>query len=208
VESTAGSASTDGVELDSKAARTRRRLLDVTASVLARKGFAGTRLSDIAKEARVQAPAIYHYFASREELIEEVVYTGAVDMRSYVSGVLAELPSDVPPAARIAAAIEAHLRLELELSDYSRALIRNVNQLPSHVGERALKEITAYGDVWRGLISDLKDAGQLREGLDHSARMIVLGALYWSVEWWNPERGNLDEVIAAAQSMILHALCP
>jgi AcrR family transcriptional regulator len=208
VESTVGSTSIDGVQLDSKAARTRRRLLDVTASVLARKGFAGTRLSDIAKEARVQAPAIYHYFASREDLIEEVVYTGAVDMHLYVSGVLAELPSDVPPAARIAAAIEAHLRLELELSDYSRALIRNVNQLPPDVGERALKEITAYGDVWRGLISDLKDAGQLREGLDHSARMIVLGALYWSVEWWNPERGNLDEVIAAAQSMILHALCP
>jgi TetR/AcrR family transcriptional regulator, cholesterol catabolism regulator len=208
VKSTVGSASIDGVELDSKAARTRRRLLDVTASVLARKGFAGTRLTDIAEEARVQAPAIYHYFASREELIEEVMYAGAVDMRLHVSGVLAELPSDAPATTRIAAAIEAHLRLELELSDYSRALIRNVNQLPSHVGERALKEITAYGDIWRGLISDLDDVGQLRGDLDHSVRMIVLGALYWSVEWWNPDRGNLDEVISVAQSMILHALRP
>ena len=203
-----GSASTDGVGLDGKAARTRRRLLDVTASVLARKGFAGTRLTDIAEEARVQAPAIYHYFASREELIEEVVYAGAVDMRAHVSGVLAELPDDLPPAARIAVAVEAHLRLELELSDYSRALIRNVNQLPPYVGERALKEITAYGELWRGLISDLDAAGQLRGDLDHSARMIVLGALYWSVEWWNPERGNLDQVVAVAQSMILHALRP
>lgn len=43
-------------------ARTRRRLLDAIAAVLSRRGFAGTRLSDIAAQARIQAPAIYYYY--------------------------------------------------------------------------------------------------------------------------------------------------
>ena len=41
---------------DSKAARTRERILDAAAHVLSRKGYAGTRLSDVAEQAQIQAP--------------------------------------------------------------------------------------------------------------------------------------------------------
>jgi TetR/AcrR family transcriptional regulator, cholesterol catabolism regulator len=52
----------------SKSARTRSRILDAAAHVLSVKGYAGTRLSDVADYAELQAPAIYYYFASREDL--------------------------------------------------------------------------------------------------------------------------------------------
>jgi hypothetical protein len=38
--------------------------------------------------------------------------------------------------------------------------------------------------------------------------MMVLGALNWAAEWWDPEGGPLDEVIRTAQSMVLHSLRP
>ena len=55
----------------SKSARTRDRILDAAAHVLSRKGYAGTRLTDVADRAAIQAPAIYYYFPSRDDLIEE-----------------------------------------------------------------------------------------------------------------------------------------
>lgn len=193
----------------SKSARTRSRLLDAAAKVLSRKGFAGTRLSDIADEAQVQAPAIYYYYPSREDLIEEVMYVGAAAMRTHLGEALAALPPGATPATRIATAVEAHLRHELEISDYSTAIIRNANQLPEPVSRRALAEVAAYNDVWRGLVADLEAAGQLRDDVDPAvARMMVLGALNWAAEWWDPERGSIDEVVATAQSMVLHALRP
>ena len=46
-------------ESDSKSQRTRARILDAAAHVLSAKGYAGTRLTDVAKYAELQAPAIY-----------------------------------------------------------------------------------------------------------------------------------------------------
>src|SRR4051794_35543136 len=53
---------------DPKSRRTRERILDAAAHVLSRKGYAGTRLGNIAEQAQLQAPAIYYYWPSREEL--------------------------------------------------------------------------------------------------------------------------------------------
>ncbi len=194
---------------DTKSARTRARLLDAAAKVLARKGFAGTRLSDIADEARVQAPAIYYYYPSREDLIEAVLFAGAKAMLDYLHARLSELPAGTPASVRLAAAVEAHLRHELELSDYARAVIRNANQMPEQFSRRALETVREYNEIWRDLVAELGDAGMLRSDVDPSiGRMLVLGALNWSVEWWDPERGSVDDVIAVAQSMVLHALRP
>ncbi|MEU7812821.1 TetR/AcrR family transcriptional regulator [Pseudonocardia sp. NPDC049154] len=202
-------APTDQESADSKSARTRARLLDATAKVLARKGFSGTRLSDIAEEAHVQAPAIYYYYPSREDLIEAVLFAGAKAMHEFLTERLAELPATTSPSDRLAAAVEAHLRHELELSDYARAVIRNANQMPEQFSRRALETVAQYNEIWRGLIEDLAAAGLLRSDVEPSVgRMLVLGALNWSVEWFDAKRGSLDEVIAVAKSMVLHALRP
>jgi hypothetical protein len=39
-----------------------------------------------------------------------------------------------------------------------------------------------------------------------AARMMVLGALNWAAEWWNPRRGSLDTVVRTAQSLVRHGL--
>ena len=69
----------------SKSARTRERILDAAAHVLSRKGYAGTRLSDVADQAEIQAPAIYYYFPSRDDLIEEVMWSGIAHMREHMT---------------------------------------------------------------------------------------------------------------------------
>src|SRR6516162_10679165 len=81
----------------SKSARTRSRILNAAAHILSVKGYAGTRLSDVAEYAEVQAPAIYYYFASRDDLIEEVMYAGIADMRNHLQGGLDALQHDTSP---------------------------------------------------------------------------------------------------------------
>jgi AcrR family transcriptional regulator len=188
----------------SKSSRTRERILDAAAHVLSIKGYAGTRLIDVAEEADLQAPAIYYYFPSREQLIEEVMWVGIAHMREHLVETLAALPTDTRPIDRILAAIDAHLRLELTISDYTTASIRNTGQVPEQIRSRQLEEEAKYGVIWRQLFRDAKDAGQLRADLDlHIGRMLVMGALNWAAEWWNPRSGSLTEVVKTAQSIVL-----
>lgn len=191
----------------SKSARTRERILNAAAHVLSRKGYAGTRLSDVADQAEVQAPAIYYYFPSREALVEEVMWTGLARMREHVGQVLAALPAGSGPLERIDAAVAEHLRYELEVSDYTTAAIRNAGQVPDYIRIRYSTEAAKYGEIWRQLLRDAAQAGLLRPELDPmAARMLVLGALNWAAEWWNPRRGSLDTIVRTAQSVVRNGL--
>jgi TetR/AcrR family transcriptional regulator, cholesterol catabolism regulator len=191
----------------SKSERTRERILDAAAKVLNRNGYAGTRLSDIAELAQVQAPALYYYFSSREELIEEVVTLGMARALEHVTEALAALPADATRLDRICAAVGAHLEVVLRLSDYASAAIRNGPQLPTDLRERQLVEQRTYGDVWRRLIDEARAAGEIHPDLDpRAARMLIIGGLNWATEWWNPNRGSLRTVINTAQLLTRQGL--
>lgn len=196
-----------GFRPDSKSARTRTRILDAAAHILSINGYAGMRLSDVAGYAELQAPAIYYYFASREDLIEEVMWVGIADMRKHVSQTLATVDPAISPMDRIMVAVEAHLRHELELSDYTTASIRNAGQIPDAIRTRQLAEEKKYGQIWRELVTAAIADGAIREDLDpYMAQMLVLGALNWTAEWWNPRRGSLDTLVNNAQSFVREGL--
>ena len=192
----------------SKSARTRMRILNAAAHVLSRKGYAGTRLSDVADQAQLQAPAIYYYFPSREALVEEVMWTGIWLMREHVGQVLATLPPGTGPMERIDAAVAAHLRYALDISDYTTAAIRNAGQVPDDIRIRYSAEAAKYGEIWHALLHDAAKASLLRQELEPmAARMLVLGALNWAAEWWDPgRRTSLDTVVRTAQSLVRNGL--
>ncbi|GAA4642646.1 TetR/AcrR family transcriptional regulator [Gordonia humi] len=190
-----------------KSARTRSRILDAAAEVLSSKGYAGMRLTDVAKVAELQAPAIYYYFDSREALIEEVMWVGIADMRAHLSDVLEALPADTESLARIMAAVDAHLRHELQISSYTTASIRNSGQVPEHIRTRQLAEEGDYGRIWRELIKRAYDDGTIRRDLDlYMLQMLIMGTLNWAAEWWSPRRGSVDDVVRTAQAFVASAL--
>jgi AcrR family transcriptional regulator len=166
-------------------------------------------LSDVAEYAELQAPAIYYYFPSRDGLIEEVMYAGIADMRKHLQGVLDALPPEASPIDKILVAVEAHLRHELELSDYASASIRNAGQIPERLRARQLKEEAAYGRIWRRLFDEARADGQLRGDLDaRHAQLLVLGALNWAAEWFDPRRSSIDTIVSNAQVLVRNGLSP
>lgn len=194
-------------EQESKSAATRARILDAAAHVLSVRGYAGLRLTDVAARADIQAPAIYYYYPSREALIEEVMWSGVADMRNQVSAALDALPDGTAPVDRLLTAVATHLQHALEISHFATAAIRNAGQVPLDIRKRQIREEERYGEIWRKLINDLAREGQLRPELDpYIAQMLILGALNWTVEWWDPRRSSVEAVIANAQTIIKHGI--
>lgn len=191
-----------------KSIRTRERILDAAANVLSRKGYAATRLADVAEVAGVQAPAIYYYFASRDELMEEVMWVGVYRVKSHVERMLRDLPDETSPLEKMMVAIEAHLRYELQISDYTTASIRNANQVPEELRVRPAAEEAAYAQIWRDLFAEAEAAGEIRADLDVTvSRLLLLGAMNWAAEWWNPRTRTLEDLVAATQALIRTGIC-
>ena len=65
----------------------------------------------------------------------------------------------------------------------------------------------AYADYWRHLLQEARAAGEIPAERDLSlARMFLLGALNWSVEWYDPEKGALDDFAREAAETFLHGI--
>ncbi len=194
-------------ERERKSDRTRRRILDAAADVLNRKGYAGARLSEIAEIAELRVPAIYYYFGSREEILEEVVSIGARITMEHVQARLALLPATASNMDRICASAGAHLEMVLREAAYAAAAVRSVAQIPAEVRQRQLTGQREYGALWRSLLADAAATGELDPGLDpHGARMLLIGALNWAPDWWDPARGSVEDIVATAERLVRNAL--
>ena len=61
--------------------------------------------------------------------------------------------------------------------------------------------------LWRDLLEEAREQGEIRADLDLSAaRMLIMGALNWTPEWWSPSKGSLDNVIRTAQALVRNGL--
>lgn len=80
-----------------------------------------------------------------------MMYCGVAELRRHVQDALNELPPETSALDRIMTAVEAHLRHELEISDYATASIRNSGQIPSICAldsSRKKRATDGYGAVY------------------------------------------------------------
>lgn len=178
-----------------KSDRTRQRILDTAAQEFRRRGYAGTKVNDIACAANMRAASIYYYFESKDQLFEEVLEIGLRLVFEAVRKAVTATPAHAGHRARIEAAVQAHLSMLHEYGNYSSANIRNFGQTPVEIQQRQLVLRRAYGEYWRRLLTDAREAGELRAGADLSLlRMFVYGAMNWSLEWVKPGKQTATEI--------------
>lgn len=174
----------------------RQRIIVAASEMLAHRGYAGTTLDDIAKAAGTQAGSLYYYFASREELAEEVLTSGARDTMRYTMDAVAALPPGTSARTRLETAIMAHVTFTLGRSLAALAASRTIGQLPPEVESKVNKVFRAYGVFIAELFQAAAAEGAIAADVDLSAaRMLVVGAANWTAEWFHPGgTSNPDEV--------------
>lgn len=184
-------------ERQTKSERTRQRILDAAAKVFREQGYANARLSDIAEGAGIQTGSLYYHFDGREDLVAEILHLGIERAWDHVRAAVDALPADATPIDRLRTAIRAHTTAVLEISDYSSAQARIVGQVPPDVLQGHMADQRAFGAYWNELIVAAQRAGQLRADVDpFVTRMLILGALNWTAEWYQPDRGRSAESVA------------
>ncbi|MFC4944207.1 TetR/AcrR family transcriptional regulator [Pseudonocardia sp. GCM10023141] len=174
--------------LTSRGESTRERILQSAAGVLAEHGYAGSTLNDIAERAGTKAGSLYYYFASREDLIREIMTRGITETLAHVIAAVDALEPSASSQDRLAAAVTAHVRYLLTENDIARAAIRTLGQAPADVEGPAIELHRDYGRYLSTLIDDATADGFLDPAIDGRVlRLLIAGALNWSTAWFRPE---------------------
>lgn len=182
-------------DLDQSKADPRRRILDVAARLFREEGYSGVSLRAIAREAGMKAGSLYYHFDSKEDLVVEVLNEGIRAVREAVERSVEALGPEADGLTILRTAIHAHLSSLLSLSDYTSANVRIFGQVPEGVKTRSLPARRSYEAFWDELTERARASGSLRGDADlRIARLVVLGALNSSLEWFKPERGSLEQL--------------
>ena len=190
-----------------KSERTRQRILDAAARTFRDKGYAGTTLNDIAVAALLRAGSIYYHFDSKERLLEEVLDIGIARVSAAVQRAIEALPPDVSPTERIRTGIEAHLRSLLYHGEYTSASFRIFGRLRATSSRGSCPGAAPTPTTGGNMLREARAAGEIPAERDLGlARMFLFGALNWSVEWYDPEKGALDDFVREAAETCLHGI--
>jgi TetR/AcrR family transcriptional regulator, cholesterol catabolism regulator len=173
-------------QMSSRGELKRKQILDAAARVLARRGYVGTQLSEIASEAGTHAGSLYYHFESREELIEEVLLEAIRLLFARARAIVDEMPRESTAMERLCAVIRAHLKYALVESAYALALARCVGQWPEDMWKRINEKFRRYGKFVDDLIQLAMNAGEIDPDVNRSAlRMLIIGAANYTPEWYH-----------------------
>ena len=167
--------------------------------VFAKKGYHACRVSDIAVEAGVAYGLVYHYFGSKEAVLETIFRETWRAMLTAIDAV-EELGEPAPEQVRKVAAIV--LRTWRDDPDLVRVLVREVTrspQLQNEIDEIALAFATLERIIERG-----KTEGSFRADLDSRvAALMLYGALEEILTGWvMGQLPHSDEDVRAAERAV------
>ena len=184
----------------------RRLILDAAIRVFARQGFHSCRVADVADEAGVAYGLVYHYFGSKEEILDTLFLERWQLMLDAISAVDKE---DIPARDKLYAVgsfIIDSYRHEPELM---KVVIVEVTRAANSFGEKHLAKIReAYGLIGE-IVEQAREEGVFRS--DISAEFAAM-CFYGAVEqlltaWIFGIMPDTEEELEHAKSLVVEAIC-
>jgi TetR/AcrR family transcriptional regulator, fatty acid metabolism regulator protein len=151
----------------------RSELLRAAVRVFARNGYRASRVADVAEEAGVAHGLLYHYFRSKDDVLDEIFHR----TWSNLAGELREIEaSGAPLRDQLRRFAAVYLGSWLETPDLIRVLVREIARGPD-VGARAGEIESVLASLDR-MIEAGSLRGEVRAGVDaRFAAFAFYGAL-------------------------------
>ncbi len=168
----------------------REQILNGAARVFSKKGYHASTVDEIAKELGLTKASIYYYVSDKSDLLYQLYKRAMTALLESQTEIMAR--SD-PPDAKLQAMIEEYVRIVASATAvYSVVVLREHHALPP----RKRKEIIALRDQYEANYQRCIQEG-IEQGIFEAqdvkmASYVVLGALNWIPNWYNP-RGSLSK---------------
>ncbi len=182
----------------------RQLILDAAVRVFARKGYHTSRVGDIAEEAGVAHGLLYHYFKSKDELLETIFSNTWTLMLEAISGVES---LDEPARETLRKVSAIVLRAWRDTPDIVRVLVREVTRSP-HLQQEIGETEQAFAALER-VIRKGQQAGEFRDDIEpRFASFIFYGALEEILTGWvMGQLPDTEEDVRLAERTVVEMLC-
>ncbi len=184
----------------------RRVILDSAIRVFAREGFHNCRVSDIAGEAGVAYGLVYHYFTSKDEMLNELFS----ERWSLLLAASAEADAgDGTPREKLAAVAGFIIDSYRHDPELMKVIIVEVTRAANSFGRTHLPEIRRAYEAVEKIVADGQAEGAFRSDVDAQfASMLFYGAIEQLLSGWIFEIvPGSDNDFDQAKGLVVEAIC-
>jgi TetR/AcrR family transcriptional regulator, fatty acid metabolism regulator protein len=184
----------------------RRMILDAAVRVFARQGFNGCRVSDIADEAGVAYGLVYHYFRSKDEVLDTLF----LERWNILLEAIRETDrQEIPPREKlqqIASFIVDSYRHDPELM---KVIIVEVTRAANSFGQTHLGKIREAYELIADIVAKAQDEGAFKDTITPQfAAMAFYGAIEQVLTGWIFELlPQGDAEFEQAKDFVVETIC-
>jgi TetR/AcrR family fatty acid metabolism transcriptional regulator len=188
------------------AAEKRRLILDAAVRVFARRGFNQCRVSDIADEAGVAYGLVYHYFRSKDEVLDTLF----LERWNVMLDVIRELDGQQRPARDKLYAIASFIVDSYRHDpDLMKVIIVEVTRAANSFGQTHLDKIVEAYELIADIVARAQADGTFKDTVTpRFAAMAFYGVIEQVLSGWIFEtlpRGDAE--FEEAKSLVVETIC-
>lgn len=170
-------AKTNGVE-------TGQAIRKAAVKVIAKRGFQGASLREIAKEVGIQAPSLYNYIKSKEKLLFDL-------LKVPVSGMIADYKDKTQDIADPVERLQAYVRVHLDFFLNSQLDVFIGNMELRSLSPAHYRIITGLREEYAHLLTEIIEDG-VKAKVFHAKEprvvtLVMLGMLSGACNWYRPD---------------------
>jgi AcrR family transcriptional regulator len=184
----------------------RADIVQAAAQIFRQKGYHAASMQDIADAVGLQKASLYHHFASKQDILLEIL-DEALDL--LIADMQAVLDTDLPPEDQLRQAMRAYVSRVTQEASLAAVLQLEHRNLDPRRRARHIPRRDRYDSLWRELIRRGIDRGTFRPMDERMVTFALLGIQNWMITWYRPE-GRLPAAEIADQfaDLMLNGLSP
>jgi AcrR family transcriptional regulator len=173
---------------------TRQAVYDEMVRSVYERGYHATSLRHVSKAVGIQMASIYYHFASKQDLLVEIMYRSMEDLTATVTEAVASAGPD--PIERIEAAIAGHISFHTNRRFEAFVLDSELRSLEPEHRATIIEMRDRYEEIFAGLLHEGVRAGSVQVD-DVSVTVKALMAMCTEVPvWYRPDgRLSLHEIV-------------
>lgn len=165
----------------------RLEIIGCCATLFDRVGFHGTSMQMLADEVGLGKPTLYHYFASKNDILYEM---HQMHIDALIHGLEADIESaGTEPAELLEKACAQTLRGIAKHPGYVRAFMDHYTELEGKQRTEMRKRRTEYFERITSIISNGITSGKFRKVDIELATLAFVGMCNWAYKWY-PKRAD------------------
>lgn len=185
--------------MTTKSLETQKKILSSARQTFLKKGFSGTSMSQIAKEANVAKALLFHYFKTKEELWknvkDEVVGQNIIESMSFV------------PTDSFEHFIQYIINARFDLYGSNPDLVLMMSWQRLEVQEEISGTISLPANLWKKELEQFKNKGEIGQAIDTTLLhdlIFSLSSLPFLENWeWTKNKKKLEEYKGLVKKTII-----